>query len=47
MQAAGPPVEYASARHPLVTLIGELTRRKDYRQIYVRKGNLSVHLEKS
>ncbi|MEE9569057.1 MAG: hypothetical protein V3W37_06710 [Candidatus Binatia bacterium] len=46
MRAAGPPVEYVSARHPLVTLIGELTRRKDCRQIYIRKGGLSLHLEK-
>jgi oxaloacetate decarboxylase alpha subunit len=46
MRAAGAPKEYVSARHPLVTLIGELTEQADYHQVYVRKGDLLVHLEK-
>ncbi len=46
MRAAGPPKEYLSARQPLVTLIQELTKRKDYRQIKVQKTGLSVILEK-
>ena len=46
MRAAGPPKEYLSTRQPLVTLIQELTKRKDYRQIQVQKPGLSVILEK-
>lgn len=46
MRAAGPPKEYLSARHPLVTLIGELAKRSDCRQIYIDKGGLSLRLEK-
>lgn len=46
MRAAGPPKEYMTARHPLVALIGELAKQRDYRQITVQKGKLSVHLEK-
>jgi oxaloacetate decarboxylase alpha subunit len=46
MQAAGPPKEYLSARQPLVTLIEELTKRKDCSQIQVQWKGLSVTLEK-
>jgi len=46
MRAAGPHKEYLNARHPLVTLIGELTKLSDYRQIFIRKGSLSLQLEK-
>lgn len=46
MRGAGPPKEYLSARHPLVTLIGELSKRRDCRQIYIQKNGLSVRLEK-
>lgn len=46
MRAAGPPKEYLSARQPLLTLIGELTKLTDCRQIYIRKGDLSLQLEK-
>lgn len=46
MRAAGPPREYLNARHPLVTLIGELTKLGDCRQIFIRKGGLSLQLEK-
>ena len=46
MRAAGPPKEYLSARHPLVSLIGELAKRSDCRQIYIDKGGLSLRLEK-
>lgn len=46
MRAAGPPKEYVSARHPLVTLIRELTTQNQWRSIHVRKGDLSLHLEK-
>lgn len=46
MRVAGPPKEYISARHPLVTLVHELTKRKDYRQIQVQKPGMSLILEK-
>ncbi|MEK7782498.1 MAG: hypothetical protein AAB279_01090 [Candidatus Binatota bacterium] len=46
MHAAGRPKEYLSARHPLVSLIGELAKRSDCRQIYIDKGGLSLRLEK-
>jgi oxaloacetate decarboxylase (Na+ extruding) subunit alpha len=46
MRAAGPPREYLSARHPLVALIEELSKRRECRQIHIRKGELSLHLEK-
>ena len=46
MRVAGPPKEYISARHPLVTLVHELTRRKDYHRIQVQKPGMSLILEK-
>ncbi|MBI2351093.1 MAG: hypothetical protein HYV00_06415 [Deltaproteobacteria bacterium] len=46
MRVAGPPKEYISARHPLVTLVHELTKRKDYHQIQVQKPGMSLILEK-
>lgn len=46
MRAAGPPKEYLSARHPLVTLVRELTKRKECTQIFVQKPGLSLILEK-
>jgi len=45
MLAAGAPREYVSADLPLIRLIGELTKRKDVRQVYIRKGDLTLHLE--
>ncbi len=47
MRAAGPPREYLSARHPLVTLVEELTKRKGYSQIQVRKPGFSLTLGKT
>ena len=46
MRAAGPPREYLSAKDPLLTLISELTKRTDCRQIYIQKPGLSLRLEK-
>lgn len=46
MFAAGPRKEYLNASQPLVRLIEELTRQKEYHQIYVRKPGLSVTLER-
>jgi oxaloacetate decarboxylase alpha subunit len=46
MRAAGPPKEYSSARHPLLTLIRELAKQNRWRYIHIQKGGLSVRLEK-
>jgi hypothetical protein len=46
MRAAGPPPEYSSARHPLVTLIQQLTKQNQWRYIHIQKGDLSLRLEK-
>ncbi len=46
MLAAGAPKEYLNARHPLVTLIGELSHKNDCRRIHIQKGSLSLRLEK-
>lgn len=46
MRAAGPPREYLSARQPLVRLVNELTKRKDFSYIHVQKGEVSVTLQK-
>jgi oxaloacetate decarboxylase alpha subunit len=46
MLAAGAPQEYVSADLPLIRLIGELTKRKDVSQVYVRKGDFALRLEK-
>ncbi|MDP6559012.1 MAG: hypothetical protein QF619_02560 [Candidatus Binatia bacterium] len=44
MRAAGPPKEYLTSDQPLVTLVHELTRRNNYRQIRVEKAGLSLTL---
>ena len=46
MIAAGPPREYLSASQPLVRLIGEITKRSDCSQVYIRKNGLKLRLEK-
>ncbi len=46
MRAAGPPREYKSASHPLVTLIQQLTKQNQWRYIHIQKGDLSLRLEK-
>ncbi len=46
MLAAGAPKEYLNARHPLVTLIGELSQKNDCRQIHIQRKGLSLRLEK-
>ena len=35
-----PPKEYLTARQPLVNLIDALSKRKDYRQIVIQKGEM-------
>jgi len=46
MRAAGPPKEYLSATQPLVRLIQEISKRRDYSRIHITKGDLSVRLDK-
>jgi len=46
MRAAGPPKEYLTARQPLVDLIDALSKRKDYRQIVIRKGEIIVSMNR-
>jgi hypothetical protein len=46
MRAAGGPKEYLTARQPLVNLIDALSKRKDYRQIVVQKGEMVISLQK-
>jgi oxaloacetate decarboxylase alpha subunit len=46
MRAAGAPKEYLTARQPLVNLIDALSKRTDYRQIVVQKGQMVVSLNR-
>jgi hypothetical protein len=46
MRAAGAPKQYHDTRNPLLTLLQDLTQRKDCSQIYVRKDGFSLALEK-
>jgi oxaloacetate decarboxylase alpha subunit len=46
MRAAGAPKRYSDTRNPLLTLLQDLTQRKDHRQIHVRKDGFSLILEK-
>lgn len=46
MLAAGPPREYLNAKQPLVRLIEELSKQKEYHQIYIRKPGFSLALER-
>jgi hypothetical protein len=46
MRSAGAPKQYSDTRNPLLTLLRELTQRKDCSQIYVRKDGFSLALEK-
>jgi oxaloacetate decarboxylase (Na+ extruding) subunit alpha len=47
MRAAGAPREYLTARQPLVNLIDALTKRTDYRQIVIQKGDMVVSLNRA
>jgi oxaloacetate decarboxylase alpha subunit len=47
MHAAGAPKEYLTARQPLVNLLDALSKRKDYRQIVVQKGDMTVALNRA
>ncbi|MGH7824170.1 MAG: hypothetical protein ACREQ7_03210 [Candidatus Binatia bacterium] len=46
MRAAGAPKEYLTARKPIVTLLDELSRRSEYRQIVVQKGDMVISLHR-
>ncbi len=46
MFAAGPPKQYLNAGQPLVWLIDQITKRKEYSQIHIRKTGFSLTLEK-
>ena len=46
MRAAGAPKQYSDTSNFLLTLLQELSRRKDCNQIYVQKDGLSLTLEK-
>jgi oxaloacetate decarboxylase alpha subunit len=46
MRAAGAPKEYLTARPPLVNLIDALSKRSEYRQIVIRKGDVVVSLNR-
>jgi hypothetical protein len=46
MRAAGAPKAYSDTRNPLLTLLQELTQRKDCSQIYVQKEGFALTLQK-
>jgi hypothetical protein len=46
MRAAGPAKEYVTARHPLVKLMADLTRRSDCNLIQVSKPGFALTLER-
>jgi oxaloacetate decarboxylase alpha subunit len=47
MLGAGAPKEYLNASQPLVALIGEISRRKDCRQVFIEKNGFTLRLEKN
>lgn len=46
MQAAGPPKDYLTSRHPVTTLIQRLTTRTGSKFIRIQKGNFSLTLRR-
>jgi oxaloacetate decarboxylase alpha subunit len=46
MRAAGAPKEYLTARQPLINLLEALSKKNDYRQIVVHKGEMTVSLQR-
>jgi len=46
MRAAGAPKEYLTARLPLVNLLDSLSKRTEYRQIVIQKGDMVLSLQK-
>ena len=45
MLAAGAPKDYSAVSQPLALLISELSKRKQYRQVYIQKNGLTLRLE--
>jgi oxaloacetate decarboxylase (Na+ extruding) subunit alpha len=46
MRAAGAPKAYYDTKKPLLILVQELSQRKDFGQIHIKKDHLSLTLEK-
>ncbi|HEY7221650.1 MAG TPA: biotin carboxyl carrier protein [Candidatus Binatia bacterium] len=46
MRAHGAPKEYLTSRQPLVNLIDALSKRKEYRQIVIQKGDVHIALNR-
>ena len=46
MRAAGAPKEYLTARQPLVALLDALSKRSEYRQIVIQKGDIVISLHR-
>ena len=46
MRAAGAPKAYSDAGNPLLTLVHELSQRRDCRQIHIQKDDFNLTLEK-
>ena len=46
MRSAGAPADYASSSMPLVNLIEQLTRRNHAAQVYIKRDDLSLRLER-
>lgn len=46
MRSMGRPKEYLSTCHPLLTLIGELSQKRNLSRIYLKKENFLLRLEK-
>jgi len=46
LNLAPPRKEYLDARQPLLRLVEELSRKRDVSQVYIRKGDLSLTMER-
>jgi oxaloacetate decarboxylase alpha subunit len=46
MRASGPRVDYTAGKNPLLMLIEHAAKQDDSRQIYIRRGNVTIRLEK-
>ncbi len=47
MKAAGPVAEYRPTKAPLIALIEQLVQRRGSRQVYIKRGDLTVHLRRA
>jgi len=46
MKAAGPGQDYAQTSKPLITLIEQITKRKDSARVYIKRNGLTLRLER-